>query len=705
MDSEDDAPFDLSDHALEDTSFCAYLSRTIIDNSTLPGCIDRLVNNDPSLTFLDLNDDPGVEPIGVSGTTQIATSLAVNTVLTRMKLPYARMGNEGASRIGEALSANTSLTELSLWGNQLGDDEAISVAKGLSANRGLRTLSLEANKVSDRGAQHFGEALALNSSLTELNLGNNLIGDAGGIALASGLLVNSTLTALVLWCNQMEDEAAKHLAMALETNSTLTRLAIHLNRIGKKGGEAILEALRKNNTLTELHIHSNLMGEELTHAIKMLMKPRSTDPFPEEDPLEYNDEDELGDAFDDDSWLTSSVPCSSSSDWRPPKRSRTGNDGIHNPAAGLSAPFSEPLNSPSNPLCLEFTFDAGFISLSQEITLNDQPPLPEALATMNHMALYLMDALVSTTNHESLDPIKPEEMLRAVNDFFPIELRGYVQFGVNTPKLDTSIMSRWLAHTTRLPIDEEATRYATLAVEYLLAEIIEQAHNLVFRPLSSTDLAEALIRDPPLRSMFPLTMGPDSKPLMPIRFWNMTPGSTPWTLWGDDQNPAFTLWNVGVLPSGADPVHLTTDLESRRRLWQVCLKLTRNILFDGPGFPWEASFVPRSVLSESDVTGPQRAAELLLRFLGTKVKPLIVETVPMWCPCLWSDADRNSEDFSLFQMTSLIKKTVVSGSLCSIRFPIDLKACPSPIHAGLTPEGHLLLVYSHRINPISVLSS
>ena len=95
MDSEDDAPFDLSDEPLEDTNFCLYLSRTTTDNSTLAGCIDRLVNNDPSLTFLDLGHN---------------------------KLPYIGMGD--AAQMGEALGTNTSLIRLSLWGNQLGDDEA-----------------------------------------------------------------------------------------------------------------------------------------------------------------------------------------------------------------------------------------------------------------------------------------------------------------------------------------------------------------------------------------------------------------------------------------------------------------------------------------------------------------------------------------------------------------------------------------------------
>jgi len=205
----------------------------------------------------------------------------------------------------------------------------------------------------------------------------------------------------------------------------------------------------------------------------------------------------------------------------------------------------------------------------------------------------------------------------------------------------------------------------------------------------------------------------DEEPLIAIRYWNMTPDQCEWNLWGlDSVPPAFTLWNVGVVPSDGGQrghYHLTTDMASRRELWKQCAEITALIPDDvkevsDADFPWELSFLPRSLLAETaGHLGTEAAADLLLRALGASATPTSVQVIPADRDCLWDShyyaADESDYYLGLLKKaTALIRQLCVPESLCSVRFSDDLGVYPGGLFVGRTLHGHLLLVHSHRVD-------
>jgi hypothetical protein len=246
-----------------------------------------------------------------------------------------------------------------------------------------------------------------------------------------------------------------------------------------------------------------------------------------------------------------------------------------------------------------------------------------------------------------------------------------------------------------------------LAAEYLVAELTEMAHSKHHRTLRCVHLAEAAVADPGLALLLLRRVSectaPESEsegdaeksevhaadgdakladtaeaheeecavadaagspsaeqaetgaPLIAVRYWNATPDQCPWRLWGveEEKAPAFTLWNVGVLPSGGESDegrslrHLTTDLASRRALWSRCAEITECLPSEmveasDADFPWEAVFLPRSLITEAAPEAaqgeacPENTATCLLCALGEGVtKPCAVEKLDAQADCFW----------------------------------------------------------------------
>ena len=173
----------------------------LMPGGRLEAALQRLRDNDPGLTVLDLSNTG----LDVAGVEALARALRDNTVLTRLSLGNNGLGADGAEALEGALCNNTVLTQLSLGANGLG------VA----------------------GAEALARALRENTRLTRLNLGFNGLGDEGGEALAMTLRTSTVLMRLDLECNGIKDLGAEALARALHDNTVLTVLDLGANVFGR----------------------------------------------------------------------------------------------------------------------------------------------------------------------------------------------------------------------------------------------------------------------------------------------------------------------------------------------------------------------------------------------------------------------------------------------------------------------------------------
>jgi Ran GTPase-activating protein (RanGAP) involved in mRNA processing and transport len=174
-------------------------------------------------------------------------------LLTALELPLS----VGASDIAASLAPNTVLTALDLLGHGIGDAGVGFVAQALLTNKGLRTLCLAVNDVGPPGARCLSEALLVNSTLTALDIGTNAIGDAGAHDLARGLACNNVLTMLDLTGNAIGPAGASSLGTMLAQNRALRHLNLGSNRICAPGLRELAHGLANNITIKSLHLWRN----------------------------------------------------------------------------------------------------------------------------------------------------------------------------------------------------------------------------------------------------------------------------------------------------------------------------------------------------------------------------------------------------------------------------------------------------------------
>jgi Ran GTPase-activating protein (RanGAP) involved in mRNA processing and transport/predicted Ser/Thr protein kinase len=221
-----------------------------------PQILQRLRNNDPSLTQLNL----AYNKIGEAGAKHLSDALKVNQSLRELQLYNNKIGDAGAKDLSDALKVNQSLTKLRLTSNEIGHVGASYLSDALKVNPSLTQLALAYNKIGDVGASYLSDTLKVNRSLRELNLGSNQIGDAGAKALSDALKVNPSLTELNLGSNQIGEAGAKHLSHALKVNPSLMELDLHDNQIGDAGAKDLSDALKVNPSLMGLYLYNNQIG-------------------------------------------------------------------------------------------------------------------------------------------------------------------------------------------------------------------------------------------------------------------------------------------------------------------------------------------------------------------------------------------------------------------------------------------------------------
>ncbi len=207
------------------------------------GILQRLRENDPSLTNLDLTE----QEIGAEGAKDLAEALKVNKTLTNLDLYNNQIGAEVAKAFAGTLEVNKTLTNLNLGSNQIGAEGAKAFAEALKNNKTLTSLYLSLNQIGAEGAKDLAEALKVNEALTDLNLSLNQIGAEGAKAFAGTLEVNKTLTNLNLGLNQIKDEEIGELIDALKINPFVTELWLSI--YDQNQGQLCQNLLNQNQTM------------------------------------------------------------------------------------------------------------------------------------------------------------------------------------------------------------------------------------------------------------------------------------------------------------------------------------------------------------------------------------------------------------------------------------------------------------------------
>jgi len=115
--------------------------------------IERLTNDDPTLTTCSLANNAVLQMKGAELVPKIALALEKNTKCTELNMGGCGLTDALVAHIASALAKNTGLVNVNLEENKVGNDGAMSLAKGLESNRTLMQLSLFGQK-----GTKFGDA-------------------------------------------------------------------------------------------------------------------------------------------------------------------------------------------------------------------------------------------------------------------------------------------------------------------------------------------------------------------------------------------------------------------------------------------------------------------------------------------------------------------------------------------------------------------
>ena len=214
----------------------------------------------------------------------LATALALNPVLSILRLGGNSLGAEGIALLAPALrTPHCALSELSLPLNGLRAEGAEVLAVPVASSASLRALDLTANDIGDQGVTALATALIevtppaqlapaslppadaslVHAGLAELNLSRNGLTGSCTLALARALVRRPHLTCLQLGRNELCDAGAAGLAGALADGCGLRELGLDHSRIGDVGAAALGTALaRGRSQLQRLDLGHNAIGDE-----------------------------------------------------------------------------------------------------------------------------------------------------------------------------------------------------------------------------------------------------------------------------------------------------------------------------------------------------------------------------------------------------------------------------------------------------------
>lgn len=104
--------------------------------------IQKVADNDPSLTTIDISNNAAFQIKAEEYTTQLSNALKKNKYVKELRLENCGLGDREGILLGEALAENTSLVLLDLCKNKINNEGGSALARGLTHNKSLVTLDL-----------------------------------------------------------------------------------------------------------------------------------------------------------------------------------------------------------------------------------------------------------------------------------------------------------------------------------------------------------------------------------------------------------------------------------------------------------------------------------------------------------------------------------------------------------------------------------
>eukprot|EP01130_Rhizamoeba_saxonica_P007871 TRINITY_DN3182_c0_g1_i1.p1 TRINITY_DN3182_c0_g1~~TRINITY_DN3182_c0_g1_i1.p1 ORF type:complete len:202 (+),score=67.60 TRINITY_DN3182_c0_g1_i1:44-649(+) len=122
---------------------------------TVTSAINRVRDNDPELTYLNLSDKASYQMRSPHFTNLLVEAMQGNTQVTELLLGNLKISDSTVGGICDIIRSNNTITELHLNGNNLGSDGLTQIADALRENSTLLTINLMGN-------QRFGEGALAN---------------------------------------------------------------------------------------------------------------------------------------------------------------------------------------------------------------------------------------------------------------------------------------------------------------------------------------------------------------------------------------------------------------------------------------------------------------------------------------------------------------------------------------------------------------
>lgn len=267
------------------------------ESNEVSNLMERVLNNDPALTELDLSrmnlgarndaltmfdalaENTYIESIDLSQNeidddcvSAISLALVENTSIKSLNLANNAIYSSGAEYLIGTLDTNKTLVEIDLTGNMIDHDILEEINEILSARR--RVPSRMRTRNSSKLSEIFQSIKSRDPNLTELNLDGIDIANSPEQEELIQAFSSSIIRKISMNDTGMDDMIIAALSLALVDNTTITHISLQDNGITSEGCEYLLGTLDSNTTITHLDLRGNPIDDHLLDEIDAILSSR-----------------------------------------------------------------------------------------------------------------------------------------------------------------------------------------------------------------------------------------------------------------------------------------------------------------------------------------------------------------------------------------------------------------------------------------------
>ncbi len=237
---------------------------------TMPPAVAALLAQSTSLEALQCRF-PRFDERAIRG---FAESLAVNTKLRELRIPFLHVPGPGVAHLVSALERNSVLQVLEIGGPTAMLPTVAPLINALRINSSVTELQTVLRHDAE-GLEALFAMLEVNSALRSVDVRAQCDPPVSGFLLAAAIRNNSTLTSATLGMLSVQPGSMDAIADALAANSSLRRLAFRCHGHDVELAHAVARGAARNTSLTELRMGSLQASEPLIEAIGTLIECNS----------------------------------------------------------------------------------------------------------------------------------------------------------------------------------------------------------------------------------------------------------------------------------------------------------------------------------------------------------------------------------------------------------------------------------------------